>query len=34
MKARGWLRRYKYLLLSAMAFASLVVAGAANWPKG
>ena len=34
MKLRGWLRRYRYLLFSAMALASLVLAGAANWPKG
>jgi len=34
MRSRGWLRRYRYLLMSAMALASLVLAGAANWPKG
>jgi hypothetical protein len=28
------LRRYRYLLMSAIALASLVLAGAANWPKG
>jgi hypothetical protein len=28
------LRRYRYLLMSAIALASLALAGAANWPKG
>lgn len=34
MSSRGWLRRYRYLLLSAAVVASLVFAGGANWPKG
>jgi hypothetical protein len=28
------LRKFRYLLMSAIALASLVLAGAANWPKG
>lgn len=27
-------KKYGYLLMSAIALASLVLAGAANWPKG
>jgi outer membrane murein-binding lipoprotein Lpp len=31
--ARGTIRRIRYLLMSAIILASLVLAGAANWPK-
>lgn len=34
MTPRGRLRRLWYLLLAAAALASLVLGGAANWPKG
>lgn len=27
-------KKFRYLLMSAIALASLVLAGAANWPKG
>lgn len=33
MKARGWMRRYRYLLVSVAALASLWLGGAANWPN-
>lgn len=31
--ARGGIRRFRYLVLSVVALASVWVAGAANWPK-
>ncbi len=34
MRAGGWIRKYRYLLASAVALASLALAGAANWPHG
>lgn len=34
MRARGWIRRYRYLLTAAAAVLSLVLAGGANWPRG
>ncbi len=34
MRARAWVRRYRYLLVSAATMASVLLAGAANWPKG
>ena len=34
MRARMWVRRYRYLLVSAAALASVWLAGAANWPRG
>jgi outer membrane murein-binding lipoprotein Lpp len=32
--ARGTIRRFRYLLASAVVLASVVLAGTANWPKG
>lgn len=32
--ARGAIRRFRYLLLSVVAVASMGLAGAANWPRG
>ncbi len=34
MKARGWIRKYRYMLVSAAALACVLTAGAANWPRG
>ncbi len=34
MRARGWIRKHRYLLVSAAALASVLLAGAANWPRG
>lgn len=31
--ARGTIRRFRHLLVSAVVLASIVLAGAANWPK-
>jgi hypothetical protein len=34
MRARGSNRRHLYLLASAVALLSALLAGAANWPRG
>jgi hypothetical protein len=34
MRARAWIRRYRYLLATAAAVLSVVLAGGANWPRG
>jgi outer membrane murein-binding lipoprotein Lpp len=31
--ARARIRRFRHLLVSAVVLASMVLAGAANWPK-
>lgn len=32
--ARGAIRRFRYLVVSAIVLASAVLAGTANWPRG
>jgi hypothetical protein len=34
MRARGWIRRSRYLLVMLAGLASVALAGAANWPRG
>lgn len=34
MTARGLIRRYRLLVAALAALASVVLAGAANWPNG
>ena len=34
MRAHGWIRRFRYLLVMAAALAAVLLAGAANWPRG
>lgn len=31
---RGAIRRFRYLVISAIVLASAVLAGTANWPRG
>jgi hypothetical protein len=33
MRGRGWIRRYRFLVASAAALVSVLLAGPANWPK-
>jgi hypothetical protein len=34
MRARGWIRKFCYLLVTAAALVAVLLAGAANWPRG